>query len=389
MSAWLTVFFKEVLETLRDRRTLTSALLLGPLLGPLMLGGILWFVGQQQEKESSQPLRLPIEGQQNAPNLVSFLKQRGVTVTEAPADPEQSIIGQRNDVVLRISEDYAQAWNEGYPAHVELLYDGSRQIVERKVSRARELLRHYSALIGALRLQVRGVSPELAAALDVSDDDLSTPLSRAAFMLSMLPFLVILSAFSGSMNIAIDATTGERERQSLEALLITPVPRSQIMAGKLAATTFFALAGLLVCIGGFALVTGFAPQGGKVEMSLSAQTVLQIFVIALPVTLLSASAQMIVASAANSFKEAQSYLQVFLFVPMIPSLVQSLSPLKPEYWVLATPFLGQSVLIDRALRGEEILFTQLFASMGSMLALALLLCLVTVRLYEREKLAFG
>ena len=81
-----------------------------------------------------------------------------------------------------------------------------------------------------MRLQLRGVSPNLASPLLVKDVDLSTPRSRGLLLMMFLPYMLMITAFTGGMHLAMDSTAGEKERKSLEPLLINPVPRWQIMS---------------------------------------------------------------------------------------------------------------------------------------------------------------
>ncbi|HUP91466.1 MAG TPA: ABC transporter permease [Solimonas sp.] len=388
-AAWAIVCAKEIRETVRDRRVLMSALVYGPLLGPAMIGGMLWFLANKTIEDRAKVLELPVVGAQYAPSLVGFLRQQGVRIVDGPDDPERAIRQQHNDAILRIPADYGAHWNAGEPARVELLYDSSRQFAQVSVGRAREQLQLYSSRIAQLRLQIRGVNPQVASPVAVDEQDLSTAESRAAFVLAFLPFLLIVAAFTGSMNIAIDTTTGERERQSLEPLLINPVPRGELMAGKLVATTLFALAGLAISVLGFTLVVRLVPQIDQFDLVIAPRTALLIFLVTVPVALLAAASQTIIASGAKTFKEAQGYLQLFMLLPMLPSMFQMLSPLRPEAWMHAMPLLSQSLLITQLSRGEPPSPAAFALSVGGTFALSLLLCSVCVWLYRRENLALS
>lgn len=387
-SAWLTVFIKEVTENARDRRTLASALLYGPLLGPLLFALLLGFVMTQQRDRAEAVLELPVSGAEHAPNLVSWLRQQGVVIRAAPADPRASIRAQDEDIVLRIPPEYPQHWRKGESAPVELFYDASRQHTALTVSRVQMLLQRFGATIASLRLQARGIAPDIAAPLALVDRDVSTDQSRTATLMAMLPYFLILSAFVGGMYLAIDTTSGERERQSLEPLLITPVSRAQIVVGKVLATAGYAAVSLLICVLAFVVSIALIPAeliGSALSLSLT--TALQILLLVLPIALLAAAAQTVVAALAKTFREAQTYLQFLILIPAIPSMVLVLNPLKPALWMYWTPLFGQSALINGLVRGEAVPASAAAGSVVTTLLLAIVFVAIAVRQYRSERLA--
>jgi sodium transport system permease protein len=386
--AWITVFSKEVRENARDRRTLASALLYGPLVGPVLFAILISFIMVQQRDKFEKPLELPVVGVEHAPNLVRYLEQQGVIVESAPDDAEAAVRKQREDVVLRIGATFGEHWQAGKPAPVDLLFDASRTHTGPSVERTRALLQQYGSTVAALRLQVRGIAPQVIAPVAVVDRDLSTPQSRTGMLMAMLPYFLILSAFVGGMYLAIDTTSGERERQSLEPLLITPVSRAQIMFGKLLATSAYAAASLLICVIAFVISLGMIPQDvAGFSLQLPATTAALIMVTVLPIALLAASTQTVVAAMAKSFREAQTYLQFLILLPAVPSLVLVVNPMKPELWMYVTPLFGQSALIGELVRGEAVSMIYIAACSLSTVLLSVLFAMLAVRLYHSERLA--
>jgi sodium transport system permease protein len=386
--AWLTVFSKEVRENARDRRTLASALLYGPLVGPVLFAVLITFILVQQREKFEKPLALPVIGAEHAPNLVRWLGQQGVRVQPAPEDAEAAIREQSEDVVLRIGAQYGAHWRAGKPAPVELLFDASRTHTSPTVERTRGLLQQYTSTVAALRLQLRGIAPQIVTPVAVVERDLSTPQSRTGMIMAMLPYFLILSAFVGGMYLAIDTTSGERERQSLEPLLITPVSRAQIMLGKLLATSAYAAASLLICVFAFVVSLGQIPsEAVGFSLQLPVRTALLIVLTVLPIALLAASTQTVVAAMAKSFREAQTYLQFLILLPAVPSLVLVINPMKPELWMYLTPLFGQSALISELVRGETVSTVYIAACSLSTVLLSALFALLAVRLYHSERLA--
>jgi len=388
MSTILTVFLKEVVENLRDRRTLINSLVMGPLIGPILITAMMSVMLTRELDRAEQPLKLPVAGQENAPNLVTFLRQHGVQVQPAPEDPEAAIKAQAHDVVLRIPKDYGEQWRKGEPAPVELIYDQSQRDARGPRDRTKDLLQEYNREVGLLRLLARGVHPVLASPVVVVDRDQSTPVSRAGIVLAFMPYFMMFGAFLGGMYLAIDTTAGERERRSLEPLLATPNPPSQIMLGKLAATSTFALVSLVLNITAFSVMFRRLPLDKLgFEIDLGLPIVGQILAVCIPVVLLASALQTLVAAFAKSYREAQSYLQILLFVPMLPSLLVMVMPIKAETWMMATPLLSQNLVINKLVRGETILPMHFWLCIATTLALALIATAITARVYQREQLA--
>ncbi|MFO7763355.1 MAG: ABC transporter permease [Wenzhouxiangellaceae bacterium] len=385
----ITVFLKELLDNFRDRRVILNTLVLGPLLGPVLFGVMISFIAKEETERMESALELPVVGAENAPNLVAWMERQGVVVQPPPADPEQAVREEEHEVVVRIPEDYAEAWNAGRPAPVEIIADRSLRYTGTTIARVNNYLSIYNRQIGNLRLQLRGVHPDITRPVDSQIIDLSTPTSRGGQVLAFLPYFILITVFMGSMHMAIDTTAGERERKSLEPLLINPMPRWQIMAGKLGATTFFALATLGLGLIAFVYAMGMLPTADMgIKLNLDFAVAGKAFVVVAPAALMAAALLTILASFAKSFREAQSYMGLIVIVPMVPSLWLLINPAKAEYWMNWVPLLNQNILILEMVRGEPVQASWYLATIASTTLLALILAAVAGGLYNRPKLIF-
>ncbi|KAA2284029.1 ABC transporter permease [Arenimonas fontis] len=388
MNAGLTVFLKEVVENLRDRKTVMNALVMGPLLGPVLFAFLMGFMISKQLDNAEKPLQVPVAGAEHAPNLVAWLRRQGVDVQDAPADPEATIRGRQARVVLRIPADYGAYWRQGRTAQVEVLHDSSDQEARAPHSRLVSLLEAYGRQQSALRISARGLHPAILQPLAVASRDLASRQQRAGQLLAFLPYLLVLGSFLGGMYLAIDTTAGERERQSLEPLLANPASRAQIVLGKLGATFAFAMASMMLSLVVFGIAFRYIPLdrlGMKVEFG--ASLVLSAGLLMVPLVICFAALQTVVAAYARSYREAQTYLSLLMLLPMIPSVVLMVSPMRPEDWNSAVPLLSQNLLVMALARGEEIGLLRYGLSFGATLALATLLVWLAVRIYHREQLA--
>lgn len=391
MKAITTVWAKELTDTFRDTRTMLTSLLMGPLLGPLLMMGLMSMMVAQQADRAEKRLELPIVGAEHAPKLVEWLKGRGVDVKPAPADPDAAVREQEHDVILKISSDYGDDWRASRPALVEIIHDSSRaQQTGVVVSRVQGLLATYNGTVGSLRLLARGVHPSVSSPLAISQRDVSTPQAQIGMFLSFLPYILILAGFLGSAHLAIDSTAGERERQSLEPLLATPASPAAIMSGKLAAASTFALLGLVLTLLAFKVTFPFMPtERIGFALDLSWLAVGKLFAVLFPLVLFGSCLLTLLSAFAKSYKEAQSYMSVLILLPMLPSIILMVSPVKTQLWMLAVPFLGQNQMIMMIVRGEAIDLAQWATAIGAGLALATLTWLIAANLYRREQLAIS
>ncbi|HEX5961228.1 MAG TPA: ABC transporter permease [Rhodanobacteraceae bacterium] len=390
MSAMLTVWWKEVRENLRDKRTVFSALVYGPLFGPILFVVLMNTMVGREIKKAEGPLKVPVIGAEYAPNLIDALRQQGLVPQPPLADPDRAVRERNADVVLRIPADYGKAWTRGEPAQVEVIFDASQQGSSTPTRRLEGMLKKYNREQGALRLLARGLSPSVGVPLVVSERDQSTPQSRAGMLLSILPYFFVLAIYIGSMYLAIDLTAGERERQSLEPLFANPVARWRILLGKLGAISAFSLASLVLTAVAFSIAGRFLPAE-KLGMAfdLGPGFIADAILLELPLIAVFAVLETLVAAFAKSYREAQTYLSLLMIVPILPSILMMLMPVKPARWMYAVPLLGQQVGITDLLRGVPVSAGEVGLALVCGLAFAVLIGLVTAFVYRSERLAIS
>ena len=190
MRALLNVCRKEFLENLRDRRTLISALLFGPLFGPLLFGAMVSRMLHQTVLESEEPLQITIAGGERAPNLERYLESQGVKLGTAPLSESTARAAVRDGsaaVVLIVPPDYAERFAAALPAPLLLVADSSDSQNRTSADRVRRLLANYSGGLAQQRLQVRGVSPLLALPIAVNEVDVDWAAASAAALSILLP----------------------------------------------------------------------------------------------------------------------------------------------------------------------------------------------------------
>ena len=384
-----TVMRKELRDLSRDRRTLALALFLGPLLYPALMLGMGYLTENRIRTQVDKTLEVPMVGAEHAPNLVKFLATNGITAAPAPANLDAAIRSQEIDAALRISPDYAEDWRNGRPALVEIIRDSTRRDADIPTQRLQAALNAYSQQVGALRLLARGIDATVARPVNIGLQDMATPEAKQGMLLSvLLPYLLILTSFIGGAYLILDATAGERERQSLEPLLATPAPRSAVVSGKIAAACMIGLATLLLTLLAFKFSAQFAGTLGR-QLNVSFLAIGKMLLILVPMLFIGTSLLTYLAASAKSMKEAQSHMTWLMLLPMIPTFALMANPLKSQPWQFAVPFLAQNQLLLKVIRNEYISAQTWGIYVAAAFGVAALLWYAAVRRYHQEKLAIA
>ncbi|VAW41875.1 hypothetical protein MNBD_GAMMA01-1497 [hydrothermal vent metagenome] len=386
-----TVAKKEIFDNFRDRKTLLSSIVMGAVFMPVLFVVMINFIINIQKDKAESQLEIAIKGSENAQSFISFVKTKGVKINKFSGDATKAIENKDKEAVIIIPEGFAEKFSKGIPATIEIYYDatakGATNVTQKRI---KSLINEYSRTIGMSRLQLRGISPLILQAIIIEDHDVSTAQSKGAQLMTFLPYALILGLFMGSMYLAIDTMAGEKERNSLESLLLNPIKRSHLLIGKLLATITFGLTTMIITLITFKLVMPFMPLeqlGMTLDLGIKNLTILSL--VLAPLAVLAASLQTIVATFSKSFKEAQTYVGILILVPMIPSIALMIMPVKEKLWMMSIPVLSQNLIINQIMRGEQVAPVSILVAIVGSLFIGLLLALMAIKLYNRESLLFS
>jgi len=353
MNAWI-VFRKELLDALRDRRTLFMVLLSSVAIGPLVLVALSALVAGIEKRAEERTV--VVAGIEHAPTLRNYLERQTYRVDGAPADYELRLKNQSlGDPVLLVDKDFEAELARGEAPLLEIVTSSGNQRAGSSVNRLTRLLRGFSSEQATLRLALRGVSPATLEVLDVQERDLANPQSRAAQLTGMLPFFVLMAVLYGALNAALDTTAGERERGSLEPLLMNPASRLSLVIGKWGAV---AAVGMLIAL--LSCLSFLPAQALLRSETLAAMFQFGVREAALFLALLSplaaalAAVMMAIAIRCKTFKEAQANNTVVILGVSLLPLVTVFNQSGEAPWHLAVPALGQVALMNRVLKGEAV-----------------------------------
>jgi sodium transport system permease protein len=373
---WI-VLSKELLDALRDRRTLLR--LMGPalLMGPLLLMALSGLISSLEERAEQREVM--VAGIENAPTLRNFLERQTYVIKTAPADYEAQLRATRLLVpVLVIGADFEAELLAGMRPTVELVSDSANQRAGAGMPALQRLLVGFNRETASLNLALRGISTELLQPVAVEERDLASVQARASRITSIIPMFIIMAVLYGALTSALDSTAGERERGSLEPLLMNPVQQIALVLGKWAAV---AILGLLVAL--LASVSFVPAQWLLRSDSLQAMfqfgwyEVIAFLLLQLPLAAGLGALLMALAIRAKTFKEAQAgSTLVITFVGLAP-MVSLLNPGGEAAWYFWVPGLAQNSLMMLVLKGETLTAAQLLP--GLLVGIALTIaCLAYV-----------
>jgi sodium transport system permease protein len=350
-NAWI-VFRKELLDALRDRRTLLVVLLSSVAMGPLVLVLLSTLVTDAERRAEAREVL--VSGVEHAPSLRNHLERKTYTVKAAPAGYEALLAANKlADPVVVVLPGFEAELAAARAPLVEVVSSSANRRAQVAVGRVVALLRGFNQEQATLRLALRGVSPSLLEAVQVEERDLADPATRAVQLTAIVPFFVLMAVLYGALNAALDSTAGERERGSLEPLLMNPASREALALGKWAAV---AAVGMLIAV--LSCLSFLPGQWLLRSESLAAmfrfgpREAMLFVALLLPLAGAMSGALMAIAIRCRSVKEAQASSSVLVLLTSLVPLVSVFGQDGEAPWHLWVPALGQVTLMTRVLKGE-------------------------------------
>jgi sodium transport system permease protein len=379
------VFCKEMIDNLRDRRSIAMAMVY-PLIGPLLLGLMIGFVARTLTVAHGGPVAIAAEGIGNAPALERYLAAHDATLQRAPSDPVAAVRRGLMPFVLVLP---AGARRPDGTLAVTLIADASRLANVVPIAQMMDLLHGFARALTASRLKALGLGATITMPLLIRNENVGSAISLGATFLNMMPPFLIFTLFLGGVYLTLDTTSGERERGSFEPLMINPVTRPEVLAGKFLAAVVFTLIAVLVQVVAFWTMIRLVPRDALGLVSPPGALRLTLLVpVCLPLALFAVSVQLVIAAMTRSFKEAQTYLGLLPLVPAIAGMVMVFTPVELHALLAAIPTFGQTLLMGEVIRGETLSWALVAVSALATLTITALLLAFAFRLYEREQILF-
>ena len=348
-----TVVHKEFLDLLRDRKSVFWALFAVAISGPLVLC-ILYFVTKSVSERIDKTVA-PIVNAQFAPDLVRHLERRGIKIEVDPKDYEARVKSGDLDAVIVIDPNFAESLASARSARITLVTESSRDRSSPIASRLARELRVYSDQIGNERMILRGVSPWVARPVQIDELDLATAEQRGARLLQIMSFYALFAGLMGAIAAALDVTAGERERQTLEPLLTTPVTTAELSIGKWLAVSGVNLIAVTTSLAGFWLALQLVPLGKLgIPFNFGVREFTGFMLVLVPFAFMVPAVLLVFGSAGKTAKEAQSSLSMGVSLVGLLPLMSFLRQTKAPWWDAWVPVNGQYAVLSKVLRAEAI-----------------------------------
>lgn len=356
----LTVLRKELTDAIRDKRALKLAFILPVFIILMSAVGMSFTVKTQTQDDSDSNgaetiTTLPVEGAEYIPELIDWFKEHQIVIEDAPGDAYSAVQSQSLEYALVIPKKAEEQREQGKPIDAWLVYDASKQSVHSTLSKVRGVFYQWSGMQQTLSLLARGISPESTSPISWNESNVANEQKMGSFILASVPLMLMMCAVMGSLGLAADMTAGERERRSLESLLINPITSIKLMWGKWMAAVLLSLAVVIISLILMGVELYFIPfneLGLRVDVTFFAYV--KIFVALIPVIFVVAGLQLSLGILARSFKDAQTYMSLLALLPMVPSMMLMTNPDLYAPWHLWVPILGQQTIIKDLLLGEAV-----------------------------------
>lgn len=404
-----TIWKKELRDTVRDRRTLLSMVLIPILLMPVIMIGMFKLMESQQKSQAEQTVKVAIVNQDAAPEIIEKLTATGkIDIVMVSGDPKESVTQGNIDAAIMIPEDFQQRVSSQQPAEIELVAK-STNLNSMNASSALSLaVVEYNSEVLAARFSEQEVDPNILSSVTVVNSDAATAKETGGYILGfMIPLFIVIYSIAGGQYTAIDVSAGEKERKTLEALFLTPARRIEIVLGKFLAVATVALTSIVLAIGSLYVTFVYAGDSGiftstqmntgaaaanmlgELSFTVEPEAALLLFAVSVFLVLMFSAFLLSISIFAKSFKEAESYISPAYLVVILPIVfVNSVPTFEPMLWHYAIPAVNAVLLFKEVLMGTYDA-THIVVTLVSLILASAAAILIATKIYSKEKILFG
>src|SRR5215469_7371360 len=381
-----TVYRKELLELVRDRRTVISMVVVPIIAMPLLFSVLNHFMSSNEKQADAESTTIAVSGPIAMPGLEAALKKAGFELKNA-VDLRAAV--SNKDAAAAIEETRSETGEPG----IRIYNDDSRPASEKAGSKLHEAFDSLKDSQIRAALSAKGISEKVLEPFSVEDVDVAPQGTRGRkFLGGMLGYMVILLMFTGCMYPAVDMTAGEKERRTLEVLLASAAGRDEIVLGKIlaASTAAFTTATLNILSIAISFQSGFMGQNLREVLEgtrIDASAILLLLIAVLPTAVTAAAVMITISSFAKSFKEGQSYLSPLIMLVIFPAVIGMMPGMEASPRLALLPVFNVSQLIKSIFAGDYTAAAFL-VSFASNLVYAAVAFAIAVRIFQREDVLF-
>ena len=390
------VWGKEMLNSLRDRRTLIIMIVVPLLLMPLLvLGPNLLRISQEENRIATSQNIVVLNGKDAAQLVQTIELTETLTIIES-ASPESDLSAGEIDAIVEIPSDFQTLIeNEADIPEVQVRYDLSSTKSETAKEKLELIFDGYLRGIVEARMSTRNIEPSVLNPFTFTTANVAPPERVSGFYLSLLlPLFLVLWAAVGGAQTAIDVSAGEKERGTLESLLVCPPSRMSFVVGKFLTIFTVTFAATALSLGGFALSLTY---GGSLfpdsqlfdvfKFAVSMDTLLMLFATTSIISAMMSALTFALYLWTRNFKEAQTYTTYLSFGVMLPAFAVSFSDVPTNLVSYLIPIYNGTAVIKELLLGD---FNAMHIALtyGSSLLLAAIGLGLAARMFNNEKVLF-
>jgi sodium transport system permease protein len=388
----LIVWRKEWRDALRDKKSLRMAFLMPVYFVAVFVASSLFIIhmSQQSRATTSEPIKLSVVGAEQLPALVDWLQERGIQVQAADEQAYQQVQSGQLGYALIVPEDAREKFATGESIELALVFDATNNKLQGAIHFVRQQIWSWNARVGSLRLLSRGISPAIVNPVMVRDLNVASDQKMGFFVMASLPMLLILTVFMATVGFSADMTAGERERRSLESLLITPAPSGALLLGKWLNSLSLTFLVLVVELTLLAIAFAYVPfKELGLRVHVTPLDLLVVLVALMSLAIVATALQFLISMFARSFKDAQTYMGLMIFIPMVPLFYTLLNPSAYADWFRWVPVLAQQLVVKDLLLGGDVPLLAFAQAWLVAVVLAAIFLRFTAQQLRKPKIVYG
>ena len=387
------IFIKELVGTIRDKRTIIAMIIIPLIFYPLLFTGIGYFnkVGSMKSEEANS--KIMIYGGEFAPQLVKYLQDSEKIEILIIEDSFPDKL-QNGDIqaVLVIPSDFKYKIEQEEAGKLILKYDTTEAKSRIAQKRVNQIIEKYKGEIILQRLSRLDLKEEFLTPLILQEENIATAEKiTGSFLAVLLPYLIIILIFAGAMHTAVDITAGEKERGTIATLLVSQVSRLEIVLGKCLAVMLISFTSMVLGLLGLTLafLLGASIAGGieGVNFGISINTIFLLFLILFPLVGLASAVLVMVGIFARNIREASSYITPMYMLTVFLGVISISQGIELTGKMFLIPILNSSFVFKELLLGK-ICWDHIITTFSANMVIAGIALFGATRLFSKEEVLF-
>jgi sodium transport system permease protein len=387
------VYRKELMEVLRDKRTLFTTLLLPVILYPLLIVGFNAIMARQtgvlEQKSASVAVQDSVMNATSMAIIENLAEIENYTILPAAGNAQALYENRDIQAIVSISDSLTAGGLTAY--HIYIQYDTANEQSRTVYSKLKEQLAESEKALMQEQLQLRGVPTDLMNILDVRQIDTASSQRKMGMILGMfLPYIMIIMLLTGASVVAADLVAGEKERKTLETLLVSGIGRLEIVIGKYLTIITLAMLNLVINLFSISFSMRYMLSQAGMDMSGASLPLKSIFILLaamLPLATLFAAILLSLSTFSRNMKEARTYEQPLMMVSMMMAMISFLPAIEMSNLMALIPVINIALLF-KAVMIEEYQISHLLITIGSTLVLDVFAIWATIKLFKTESILF-